>query len=135
MAENEIGNKFSGVGSGPRLNRRVQVTRGPRPEIIISTFQFVPQKTVYFSYKYIQQYFSHFINCISFRLSAVFPSFSQLYFVLPVIDKLAKANLVAVSDKMFPINDRYFNFLKRIFDHLYLLHKVGFHSSWESVLE
>ena len=65
------------MGSGARLNRRVQVTRGPRLEIIISKFQFLP-KILYFPY---------FINRVSFRWLAVPLSFSQLYFFLRVIEK------------------------------------------------
>ena len=75
-------------------------------------------------------------NNIFLIFSIVFPSdcqlyfstvFSRLYFVLPVIDKLAKAKLVAVSDKILPTNDRNFNFLKRIFDHLYLIRTSFIH--------
>ena len=65
------------MGSGARLNRRVQVTRGPRLEIIISKFKFLP-KILYFPY---------FINRVSFRWLAVPLSFSQLYFFLRVIEK------------------------------------------------
>ena len=52
--EKEIGNKFScpgsWIGTGPRLNGRVQVTRGPRLEISISKFQFVPNYRMYLFY-------------------------------------------------------------------------------------